>query len=625
MRVPVTHLQELDQATARSFRQSVGGGDVARDHQRFPGGVVHGKRELRGGRERGGVHAHQGIDVLGQELLDKVLELERSLDEVAQSGSDCLWPIAHHTRGERRRIGEACVEFTQAGKLGADVRQFGAGISLLFAELGECRDRDIERVFGFLAALAGIFQLRLELDGAIAAMLERGSELIDLVVNLFETLGIHAVLDLGVGKGLPDLHEFERGVVGIALGVAHGTRERGDELIELDASSMQLVGGGLEGGDVDPGDLCRGTLLIELAIDIEQFLKRALALMLRGREGAAHLRKARDHVAALLLEQAHIGADAPNDVLHMAALLTQIAYEQTLLLKHDLELLKLSLLFGEAVARKLERRGALTRGGFEVNPLGLQLTELIDGEDLSQLVGARGQVLVLAGTIDLALEGLELTRNLTINVTGTGKVLVHALDFAQRTLLAALMLGDASGLLDEAATFLGATLKDRIELALGNDGVRVLAQARIMQDVLNVHQAAGARVDEVFAFARTVHATRDRDLVEIDGQHVIGIVEYERDLRDANRLARGRTGEDDVLHGLTTQLLGALLAQDPQDGIGNIGFTRSVRADDDRQTRLERHVSAVREGFEPLEGQRLQIHATPCYPSFFFKMTPLVV
>lgn len=103
---------------------------------------------------------------------------------------------------------------------------------------------------------------------------------------------------------------------------------------------------------------------------------------------------------------------------------TQIAYEQTLLLKHDLELLKLSLLFGEAVARKLERRGALTRGGFEVNPLGLQLTELIDGEDLSQLVGARGQVLVLAGTIDLALEGLELTRNLTIDVTGTGKVLV---------------------------------------------------------------------------------------------------------------------------------------------------------------------------------------------------------
>ena len=109
----------------------------------------------------------------------------------------------------------------------------------------------------------------------------------------------------------------------------------------------------------------------------------------------------------------------------MAALLTRIAYEQTFLLKHDLELLKLSpLLFGEAVARKLERRRALTRGGFEVNPLGLQLTELIDGEDLSQLVGARGQVLVLAGTIDLALEGLELTRNLTINVTGTGKVLV---------------------------------------------------------------------------------------------------------------------------------------------------------------------------------------------------------
>ncbi len=456
-------------------------------------------------------------------------------------------------------------------------------------------------------------------------MFERGSKFIGFVINLLEALGIHAVLDLGVGKGLPNLHEFERGVVGIALGVAYGTRKRGNKLIELDTASMQLVGGGLEGGDVDPGNLCRGALLIELAIDIGQLLKRALALMLRGRKGAAHLGKARDHVAALLLKQAHIGADAPDDVLHMAALLTQIAYEQALLLKHDLELLKLSLLFGETVARKLECRRALTRGGFEIDPLGLELTELIDGEDLSQFVGARGQVLVLAGTIDLALEGLELTRNLAIDVTGTGKVLVHALDLAQRTLLAALMLGDASGLLDEAATLLGAALKNRIELALGDDGMRILAQARIMEDVLDIHQTAGARVDEVFAFARTVHATRDRDLVEIDGKHVIGIVEDERDLRDADRLARRRPGEDDVLHGLTAQLFGALLAQDPQDGVGNIGFTRAVRSDDDRQTRLERHVSAVREGFEPLEGQRLQIHATPCYPSFFFKMTPLVV
>ena len=96
-------------------------------------------------------------------------------------------------------------------------------------------------------------------------------------------------------------------------------------------------------------------------------------------------------------------------------------------------------------------------------------------------------------------------------------MLVHRLNLFERTLLAALVLGDAGSLLDEGTALLGAALQNGVELALADDGMRILTQTRIVQDVLNVHQAARTRVDEVLAFARAIHATGDGDLVKIDG------------------------------------------------------------------------------------------------------------
>ena len=117
-------------------------------------------------------------------------------------------------------------------------------------------------------------------------------------------------------------------------------------------------------------------------------------------------------------------------------------------------------------------------------------------------------------------------------------MLVHRLDLFERTLLAALVLGDAGGLLNEGAALLGAALQNGIELALADDGMRILAQARIVQDVLDVHQAARARVDEVLTFARAVHAAGDSHLVKVDRQHMVRVIEHQRDLGHTHRLAR---------------------------------------------------------------------------------------
>ena len=316
------------------------------------------------------------------------------------------------------------------------------------------------------------------------------------------------------------------------------TRKLRNLIVERHAPLVELGGGRTSGVNVLLGLHVRAGHFLKLCTRVLELLDHATTLMLGARDLATHVGQARHHVVALFLEQAHIGVNAADHVLHMAALLAQIAHKQALFLEHDLELLELAFLFAQAVLRKLQLGGTFLGAALQVVPLRLQRTQLVDGQHLRKLVRARGQLFVLARTIDLTLQRSQLTGDFLIDVAGTRQVLVHRLNLFERTLLAAFVLGNAGGLLDEGAALLGAALQNGVELALADDGMRILAQARIVQDVLNVHQAARTRVDEVLAFARAIHTTGDGDLVKVDGQHMVRVIEHQRDLGDTHRLAR---------------------------------------------------------------------------------------
>ncbi len=193
---------------------------------------------------------------------------------------------------------------------------------------------------------------------------------------------------------------------------------------------------------VDIG-LCKlggAAYLIELSLDALKLLRDALTLMLGTRKRPAHLREASHHVAALLFEQTHIGIDAAHHVLHMAALLAEVAYKEAFLFEHDLELFKLALLFLLAVTGELKRRVGLFGRSLQVRPQGLQATQFIDSKNLRELVSAIGKVAVLARAVDLALKRTQLTRDLAVDVACTLEMLVHGGDLAQCALLAALVL-----------------------------------------------------------------------------------------------------------------------------------------------------------------------------------------
>ena len=268
--------------------------------------------------------------------------------------------VAHHAHGEGRGIAQARVNLAETGKLGAHVGEFLARLGLLIAQVGQGVNGHIHGSLGLSPGVSRLIELRQELVGAAAAMLKRCAELIDLIVDLLQAARVHAVLDLGVGEGLLHLDELEGSTVGGALDLALLARESGDGLIELDPACMQLIGRGLESADIARGDLGCGALLVELTVDVGELLKRATALMLGAGERAAHLGKTGHHVAALLLEQSHVRPDSADHVLHMAALLAQVADEQPLLLEHDLKLLQLVLLLTQSVTGELQRGGALT-------------------------------------------------------------------------------------------------------------------------------------------------------------------------------------------------------------------------------------------------------------------------
>ena len=430
-----------------------------------------------GALKRGGVIKQQGIDIAGKQLFDQALELTRSLEHVAQTARDIIAQRTHQTAHQRRAVSHAGIELLLARELRTNLGQFIARLTLAITQVLKSRTGDLGGLARIDLGLAGLIKRAVELLSAVATALKRGRDLLELLVDLLQARGVHVVLDLGVAQRVLHLGELERGVIGHTLHIALLARELRNLIVKRNATLVELGGGRSGGVNVVLGlHVCTGHFF-KLGARILELLDHATALMLRARDLAAHVGQARHHVVALFLEQAHVGVNAADHVLHMTALLAQIAHKQALFLEHNLELLELALLFAQAVLRKLKLGSALLGAAFQVVPLRLQRTKLVDGQHLRKLVRARGQLFVLARTIDLTLQRPQLTGNLLIDVAGTGQVLVHRFNLFERTLLAALVLGDAGSLLDQGAALLGAALQNGIELSLADDGMRILAQA----------------------------------------------------------------------------------------------------------------------------------------------------
>ena len=216
----------------------------------------------------------------------------------------------------------------------------------------------------------------------------------------------------------------------------------------------------------------------------------------------------------------------------------------------------------------------------------------------------------LASDLRLLAEGLELAAHLPGQVAQPRQVRLHRVELAKRLLLAAAVLEDSGGLLDESPPVFGRGLQHGIQSPLPDDDVHLASETRVAQQLLHVEQAARLAVDRVLTRAVAEEGATDRHLAVVDRQRPVAVVDRQLHLGAAERSARGRAGEDDVFHLSAAQGLRALLAHDPGECVDDVRLARAVRSDDARDPGLQDERGRLRERLEAFERDALQVHPT---------------
>jgi len=105
-----------------------------------------------------------------------------------------------------------------------------------------------------------------------------------------------------------------------------------------------------------------------------------------------------------------------------------------------------------------------------------------------------------------------------------------------------------------------------------------------------------------------MQAAHDGDLGEGGAELLFAVGEDQFDLALGELLAAVRTGEDDVLHGPGAEGFGALLTQDPTDGVHDVRLAATVGADDGRDARAQVDAGPVGEALESVGDDFLEVH-----------------
>ena len=115
---------------------------------------------------------------------------------------------------------------------------------------------------------------------------------------------------------------------------------------------------------------------------------------------------------------------------------------------------------------------------------------------------------------------------------------------------------------------------------------------------MDITKAACRPVQEIVALARPAQASCDNDFAERDVQRAIVVLEVQRDFREVHGPARGRSLKNHLFHLGAAKRARTLLAEHPPHGIGDVGLSAAVWADDRRHARLEHHLGVISERLE---------------------------
>ena len=226
-----------------------------------------------------------------------------------------------------------------------------------------------------------------------------------------------------------------------------------------------------------------------------------------------------------------------------------------------------------------------------------------------QAFAGLGQGQKLLGLFAVPLEGTHPAFQFAQDVPQAFQVAFGGSQAALGLVFAVAVAGNARGFLKNFPAFPGFGGHDLGNAALAYDGVAVAAEAGVQKQLIHVLEADALAVDAVFTFAAAVVPAADDHLVGIHIQTVVGVIDGQADRSIAHGAAGLGSAEDDVLHfARAAQLLGAGLAHDPADGVGDIALARAVGPDNAGNTLADGQAGLVRKAFEALDLKFFQTH-----------------
>ena len=184
------------------------------------------------------------------------------------------------------------------------------------------------------------------------------------------------------------------------------------------------------------------------------------------------------------------------------------------------------------------------------------------------------------------------------------------------------IFGYAGRLFKDLAAVLRFRTEYTVDFSLANDGVSIPSQSRIHKKLVDVLEPAKGFIDIILPLAAAVHPPGNRNLRKIQRKIVIGIVQRQRDLREAQGFPGFRTRENHILHFAAAEGLDALFPHDPADGVRNVAFSGAVWSDNGGDSRIKVQVNFVGKGLKPLHFDTLQPHIFYPLPSCFRMFFP---
>ena len=208
----------------------------------------------------------------------------------------------------------------------------------------------------------------------------------------------------------------------------------------------------------------------------------------------------------------------------------------------------------------------------------------------------------------LPLEGADLAFYFLNDVANSQEIRFGCFQLAERFAFLRFVFGDAGGFFENGATIFRTRAENQIDLALLHDGVGAASHTRVGEKTLNIAQATGRLVKKVFGIAIAINAPCYADIVPVHPQLAPAIGQRQRDLAEADRLARFGSVENNVGHFAAAHGFGRLFAEHPANGVEHVRFSAAVRSDDGGDSFVKLEDSFIRERFEADEFERLKVH-----------------